>query len=373
MSRERVLVVDDEPGMVRTVERILSSRYDVATATTADEALSAAGRARVDLAILDVRMPVVDGFGLLDRLREIRPETDVIFMTGVVHELDVQIIRSIREHAFYFVQKPFDREVLLTLVERCLELRRLQHANREHVRRLESELDQARVFQHSLLAPENGRVADVEIAACYRPSAALGGDLYAWAAGADESLAALVVDVVGHGAQAAMLTGIVKSAFDAAQKERWEPVAVVRRVADALRSFDARRYVTLFALRYQPREQAFEWVNAGHPPAVHLGRGRLMRLSATGLVVSPAFHDGRWEQQRTELLPGERVLLYTDGVTESEGTDGAFGERRLCEAFAACPPGAAAALDHLSATVRAHEDNRPPSDDQTLLLLARSG
>ena len=75
-------------------------------------------------------MPEMDGFQLMEELRALDPEVDVIFMTGSIHEIDAKLIKAIRKDAFYFLQKPFDRGVLLSLVERCLELKRLDRSNR---------------------------------------------------------------------------------------------------------------------------------------------------------------------------------------------------------------------------------------------------
>jgi DNA-binding NtrC family response regulator len=61
-------------------------------------------------------------------------------MTGSVDDLDEKLVRAIRSHAFYFIQKPFDREVLKTLVERCLELRWRREEHRRHLKRLETEM-----------------------------------------------------------------------------------------------------------------------------------------------------------------------------------------------------------------------------------------
>src|SRR5260370_20031671 len=114
-----------------------------------------------DLAILDIQMPDMDGFELMEKLQAIAPEVDIILMTGSIHELDAKLIRAIRKEAFYFLQKPFDREVLLTLVERCLELKRLDSENRKHLQRMEKELTEARAFQKSLLPGPQDKPAGI--------------------------------------------------------------------------------------------------------------------------------------------------------------------------------------------------------------------
>src|SRR5688572_21108221 len=122
-KRGRVLIVDDEPGMLRAAERVLASSHEVMTATRPSEAMALAAEFRPELAVCDIRMPEMDGFELAEALRAADPGIDVIFMTGSSTEPDAALVRAIRSQAFYFIQKPFDREVLLTLVDRCLELR----------------------------------------------------------------------------------------------------------------------------------------------------------------------------------------------------------------------------------------------------------
>ena len=75
-------------------------------------------------------MPDLDGFELMSQLKARFPGLDVILMTGSVDDLDEKLVRAIRSAAFYFIQKPFDREVLKTLVERCVELRRRREDHR---------------------------------------------------------------------------------------------------------------------------------------------------------------------------------------------------------------------------------------------------
>ena len=103
MPRPRILVVDDEPGMLRTIERILSTRYDVRAVRLPSAALDAADLGTFDVAILDVRMPEMDGFALMAKLGERQPDLDVIVMTGSTDERDARLIRAIRERAFFFL------------------------------------------------------------------------------------------------------------------------------------------------------------------------------------------------------------------------------------------------------------------------------
>ena len=147
MKQSRILVVDDEPGMLRAVERVLSGTHRVIGTGSSRDAISVAVEFKPQLAILDIRMPELDGFELMARLKSQQPELDVILMTGSLEDQDEKLIRSIRGHAFYFIQKPFDKELLKTIVERCLELRWHREENQRHVERLKNELSAARVFQ----------------------------------------------------------------------------------------------------------------------------------------------------------------------------------------------------------------------------------
>ena len=152
-----------------------------------------------------------------------RPDLDVILMTGSVDDLDDKLVRAIRGEAFYFIQKPFDREVLRTLVDRCLELRWRRDERRRHLRRLETELAEARAFQQALLPARESVAGPLAIWCRYSPCFELGGDLYDYACWASNEAALLVADVSGHGASAAMLTATVKSAFRSTHVEGYDP------------------------------------------------------------------------------------------------------------------------------------------------------
>jgi sigma-B regulation protein RsbU (phosphoserine phosphatase) len=369
----RILVVDDEARMLRTVERVLAPLYEVSAALSPGAALDALPAFHPDLAILDLRMPEMDGFELLAALKRARPDLDVILMTASVDDLDAELVRALRAGAFYFIQKPFDREVLRALVARCLALRRATEANRLHLRQLEEELAAARVFQQSLLPPPAARLGELTVAARSLSSAALGGDLYDYAPAGPGRAALLVADVTGHGVAAAMLTGIVKSAFAAARSAEYAPVAVVTQIASALRPFSHERFVTAIAVRVSLDPPRLEYVNAGHPPGIVAGEGSPPRLlESTGALISPALRGLTWQAETVPFGRGDRVLLVTDGITEAAGDKGYLGLEPVIERMAERVPAAEAAdlgwlLDDVLALADAFTGGRPADDDRTLL------
>ena len=368
MRSSRILVVDDEPGMLRAVERVLSGTYHVIGTRSSRDALDIAGEFNPELAIVDIRMPDLDGFELMARLKARFPKLDVILMTGSVDDLDEKLVRAIRSAAFYFIQKPFDREVLKTLVDRCVELRWRREENRRHLERLETEMAEARAFQQSLLPDREAVVNRLAICCRYTPCSGLGGDLYDYAAAASGQTALLIADVSGHGVSAAMLTGIVKSAFQASHVDAFEPVAVVQRVWTGLAAFSPERFVTLVAALVDPAERRLRYVNAGHPSIVLWGDAREpVWLKSTGPLVSPVLSGSRWEDPVVPIDKGNQLLLYTDGVSEVLADTDGCAESRFRNIIERASAGGATLLDAILADVQHDLAGSPQPDDLTLL------
>jgi len=368
MRSARILVVDDEPGMLRAVERVLSVDHRVVGTRLSREALAVANEFHPELAIVDIRMPDLDGFELMAQLKARFPALDVILMTGSVDELDEKLVRAIRSPAFYFIQKPFDREVLRTLVDRCIELRVRREDHRQNLKRLETEIAEARAFQQSLLPERAATLNRVAVCCRYTPCSTLGGDLYDYADAGRGRTALLIADVSGHGVSAAMLTGIVKSAFHASHVDGFEPAAVVQRVSTGLAAFSPERFVTLVAALIAPRERELRYVNAGHPPIAVWGRARgVAWLESTGPLVSPVLRSSTWEAPVAPMDEGDHLLLYTDGVSETLSDDDGRAEERLTKTIARAPGGGAALLDAILADVHDELSGRPQADDLTLI------
>jgi sigma-B regulation protein RsbU (phosphoserine phosphatase) len=355
--------------MLRAVERVLSSDHHVIGTRLSRAALSIADEFQPDLAIVDIRMPDLDGFELMAQLKARFPALDVILMTGSVDDLDEKLVRAIRSAAFYFIQKPFDREVLRTLVERCIELRWRREDHRQNLKRLETEMAEALAFQQSLLPARERLVNGIAVCCRWAPCSGLGGDLFDYATAAGGRTALLMADVSGHGVSAAMLTGIVKSAFYASHVDGFDPVSVVERVSMGLAAFSADRFVTLIAALVSPGQ--LRYVNAGHPPILLWGRAREAEwLPSTGPLVSPALVGIRWDASVIPMNAGDHLLLYTDGVWEPLANEDGRAEERFTHAIKRVPEGGAALLDTILADVHRALAGQLQPDDLTLLTAA---
>jgi sigma-B regulation protein RsbU (phosphoserine phosphatase) len=368
MKPTRILVVDDEPGMLRAIERVLAPHHQVTISGSSTQALELAARAEPDLAILDIRMPELDGFELMAHLKSRHPDIDVILMTGSVDDQDDKLIRAIRGAAFYYIQKPFDRDVLKTLVDRCVELRQRRDENRRHVLRLEQELAAARAFQQGLLPEPDVVLAGTRISCRQTASSELGGDLYDYARDRSGRTALLIADVAGHGASAAMLTAVVKSAFRAAEPDDYHPSSVTERVRAGIAPFGFERFVTLIAARISSSEKHLLFVNAGHPPGFFWNaRGRRERLPGTGPLLSPAIPDAQWACESRAIGPGDHLLLFTDGVTDAlyQDDDSESRLRAVIEQHAGVA--GAVLLEALLAEIDRRGNGHPPQDDVTLV------
>ncbi|HEX2339893.1 MAG TPA: SpoIIE family protein phosphatase [Vicinamibacterales bacterium] len=366
----RILVVDDEVGMLRAVERVLGAMHKVVGSQSSAQSVALAREFKPHLVILDIRMPELDGFELMARLKADHPDAEIILMTGSIDDMDQKLIRAIRGRAFYFIQKPFDREVLQALVERCLELRWRREENRRHVARLERELAEARAFQLGLLPAKDVVTDHLAICCRYVPCWELGGDLYDYVSIGSGRTALIVADVVGHGVSAAMLTGVVKSAFRASDGDHYDPSAVVQRVRRNLAPFGPERFVTMIAAVVE--DSKLSYVNAGHPAGlVWNDNGKIERLETTGPMVSAAFDGWTWERRSVPMPAGGRILLYTDGVSDALSGEHDLGDEEIAAMIERHAGGGAPLLDALLAEVNVRFGGRPQPDDLTLLTARR--
>jgi sigma-B regulation protein RsbU (phosphoserine phosphatase) len=372
---ERILAVDDDPGMRRVLARTLSPPYQVELARSIGEARERLGQARFDVALIDIQLGDGDGYRLCRDIRERSAETDVILITGSHSEPDEKLYRSLEEGAFYFLFKPFERRVLRALVERCVELQRARRAKERYARELAFDLERARRFQSSLVPSEPLRAFGWHVEGRLRSCDALGGDFFLGLASNDETLSVAIADISGHGVRAAMYAGMLRSLLDTARRRDPDPERVESELSSGVDFFESGSFATVF-FGQLGSDGGLRYFNAGHPPPILLrAGGELEELKTAGIILAPLFSSARRPIGEASFSPGDRLFTFTDGVYESfdpnERQWGLEALRTAIRETRTLPPGPA--LDAIMDRVLEHASRRPLSDDQTLVVAERTG
>jgi sigma-B regulation protein RsbU (phosphoserine phosphatase) len=202
-------------------------------------------------------------------------------------------------------------------------------ANERRLLSIENQLEVARKLQFSILPTSLPEVPNLRIAAAYRPMTAVGGDFYDFLSVDRHRTGFLVSDVTGHGVPAALIASMIKVAIQSAAPNAHDPRAVLRGLNRAL----------FGQLRDQLVSAAYLWLDteqgsalhsaAGHPPLLRWRDGALERISSNGLLFG-VIPDPDYPVSELPIHPGDRFLLYTDGVIEAENASGDFfGDERL--------------------------------------------
>ena len=248
---------------------------------------------------------------------------------------------------------------------------RLQRATAAN-ERLSSELGIARTIQSSVL---NRRVPPY-LGAILRPAREVGGDFYDFQE-KDGFLYFAMGDASGKGIPAALFAFLAGAGFRISADMGLPPDEIVRRVNALLcKDNDTCMFVTLFVGRLEFATGRLEYCNAGHPPLVIVRPDGTAETLATKRNVAAGVADGfRYASQVAEFVPGTRLIVYTDGVTEAERQDhGQFGEKRLLSFASAHAKDAPAELvENMLRELDGFAAGAEQSDDITALAVLVGG
>jgi len=238
---------------------------------------------------------------------------------------------------------------------------------------VEREMRLAREIQAAILPHEVPRVPGVQLAARYAPLAAVAGDFYDIVPMNGNALALLVADASGHGVPAALIASMVKVSFTAAISETDDPGAMLQRMNRTLCGMFERSFVTAACAVLRPAAGTLSYALAGHPPPLLLpgGDADIELLDERGIFLG-MMPSASYTTATVPLPSGARVVLYTDGITETLGpSDDLFGIDRL-RAFAVAERRrpAAAFADALLAALRAFAGRSAAAHDDVTLIIA---
>jgi serine phosphatase RsbU (regulator of sigma subunit) len=388
----RVLVVDDNEMNRDMLSRRLRKRgYEVAVAVDGPAALDAVAGGAVDVVLLDIMMPGMSGYEVLERLKADDDTRHVpVVMISALDEMD-SVVRCIKLGAADYLPKPFNATLLRARVEASLAVKRLYDEERAYTASLARELEIGREIQRGFLPDQLPEAPGWDLAARFRPAREVAGDFYDafWIDGSgDEAggagrqrLAVVVADVCDKGVGAALFMALFRSLIrstaqacapdaDAAA----HAVHVVRTVNDYIATTHgaANMFATVFLGVLDVGTGRLVYVNGGHEAPAVVGGGRVRaRLAPTGPAVGllPGLDVGAAE---ASLEPREALVAFTDGVTDAQDSGGAFfTEDRLLAVVAEPAASADAVLARLDEALAAHTGGAAAFDDVTLLAAAR--
>lgn len=378
ISRSRVLIADDQSEILEALASLLRQEgFDVESANSASGVLRAleasklrSDGARFDLLLMDMNYTRStttgrEGMDLVSRIRALDETLPVVVMTawGSI-ELAVEAMRN---GVADFVLKPWDNSRLVQIMRAHIAEGRARRTER---RVEEEENTQAREIQQALLPKTIPQIPGCEVSSAWRPARTVGGDYFDVSRLAENHFALCIADVMGKGVPAALLMSNLQAAIKA--MEPAEPRQVSNRLNELAFSLTGPgRLISLFYAHLDLTRKVLTYSNAGqNAPILVRSDGASLRLTEGGAPLGAVEH-WAYEQGEVPLASGDRILLYTDGVSEARGSDGEeFGEDRLLALVQENRARSAADIQRAILESLGWSSGRKFEDDATLLVVA---
>ena len=395
----RILVVDDKEANVRLIEGMLRvAGYTCVDSTTdPSEVYELHRKIRYDLIMLDLQMPDMDGFQVMEGLKRI--EEDGYLPVLVITAQPGHKLRALEAGAKDFVSKPFDLAELRARVHNILEVRLLhlesKHyskkleetvkeleacsevvrlKNLEERKRSEQELALAQETQESLLPRFLPKFADFHIHAFNNPTRYVGGDFYDFLQLSSGEWVGVLADVSGKGMPAALLSSMVLGAFSMELRSGTQPQEALNRINQLLceKSLPF-QFVTLFVFVLSPSGNG-QFISAGHNPAYlfRSATGKIEQLASDAYVLG-MFDFASYQSRVLQLDKGDILVVYSDGLTDAQNQqEEMFGEERLLEIFQQEAPSGSRALEQkFLQAIEEFTQGMPQTDDITFVVVEK--
>lgn len=342
----RVLVADDQADILQALRFLLvDAGVEVELVNSVDGIRERTAASTYDLLLMDLNYTRDttsgrEGLELISEVRARDRHLPIVVMTGW-GSIDTAV-DAMRRGARSFVQKPWDDTTLVEVVRREISE---GAAVRRADARVEREQDEARLIQRALLPATLPELEGVRVAAMWNPASGFGGDCYdviQFRTGRDDAagrprpagndrVGFSIADVAGKGLPAALLMSNLQAAVRAFASDQASPQQVATSVNRLLcRNIAVGKFVTFCYLVVDRATKTLTFANAGHNPPILVRKdGRVETLSSGGMVLG-VMPDATYDQREVPIEPGDRLILYTDGISEAEAPDGTdYGDARL--------------------------------------------
>ncbi len=350
----KLLVVDDSQTMRMTLGWILEKEYPVAQAVDGLEGVKLYDSFNPDIILLDLNMPRMDGFGVIDHIRRECGDHDTFILVLTAAEGSALKPKALNMGANDFLYKPFDKVELMARIGVAERQVRLTRQLRDYLAKTTREIDLLASLQSRLLPQASPLLPGVKIRSLYRPSGMASGDYFDYFPITGGRLRVVVADVSGHGARAAFIMAIVRTLFRTTTNAFMALPELLQLVNSHLVQIVGAEndFVTIFAADLDFAAESMEYINAGHCPGLLRVNGDTIRKlqpmapllgffeidfeCATVSIPSPAelflYTDGfyEWERSPGELLdPDDFFNLASHTITESNADNAEFLDRLM--------------------------------------------
>jgi serine phosphatase RsbU (regulator of sigma subunit) len=394
-----ILVVDDQEANVRLLEGMLRIAGYTSVASTTDpfQVCELHRLHHYALIMLDLQMPGMDGFQVMEGLREI--EKDAYLPVLVITAQPGHKLRALEAGAKDFVGKPFDMAELRARVRNILEVRLLHLETKNYSQVLEQtvgelersreviriktlaeqevrerELALAQETQESLLPRSMPQFENFRIHAYSSPTRYVGGDFYDFLQLSSGHWMGVLADVSGKGISAALLSSMVLGALGMECRSGTEPQEVLHRVNQLLceRSLPA-QFVTLFLFLLSPSGRG-QFISAGHNPAYlfRSATGRIEKLFSEAHFLG-MFDSASYASRAFHLDNGDILVVYSDGLPDAQNPlEEMFGEERLLQIIRQeAPSGSQAVEQKFLKAIAEFTQGMPQTDDITFVVVEK--
>ncbi len=342
----RVLVADDQADVLEAIRLLLKGEgYELEMVNSPAALLAALSRRPFDLVLMDLNYARDttsgrEGLDLLSQIHEVDALLPIVAMTawGSV-ELAVEIMREgVRD----FVLKPWDNARLLRTVRTEIARGRLARKEQQiqaesrarEIARGDGDWQEAERTQLGFLPKEIPQIPGCEFSGAWLPVHGIGGDYFDVLQLGSENFAFCIADVAGKGIAAALLMSNLQATVRNLAAQHLQPAELTERVNRFIRNNTAPdRFITFFYAAFNTASRELVYTNAGHNAPMRITRGgAIARLGCGGQAMGISSKQA-YEQEALELSGGDRLILFTDGITEAADSRDAeeFGEERLLE------------------------------------------
>ncbi len=344
-----------------------------------------------DLILLDLEMPVMDGYEACRKLKSHETTQDIPVLVVSSETALSSKLSCFALGAADYVTKPFRRPEVVARVKNQIaissltaSLRRKNMELREKQRQIELDLKAAANIQKALLPSSLPEYGGISLSYHFSPCEHVGGDIFNVQRLDEDHLGIYICDISGHGVSAAMIASLVYQAMDinagiVKQKISSPPWYALTGPLKVLEEIDMRfpverfeHYLTMLYIILNFKNGSFIYSSAGHPPMLQTdGHGRITAHKKGGTIIGLGDIAPEREEGKGALRDGDRLFLYSDGLFELVSPEGGmFGTERLKQAISSC---SANTLDDvpgcMESIISDFSRGTPPADDITLLVM----